>query len=232
MKKLMSFQQHRLAAEKRACAAYNAEPEAEAAAYPDKIRTYQTGPKTPLGKMASSQNARKHGLCSTMLMLPDEDPEQYQILREGLLREYRPATMTEDLLVTEMCENSWRLRRVRNREAEVLHRGNTIDHPFLQVCHRYATAHDRAFHRALRTLRQIQKERLQNAATTQKEAPAHFVSQNAAQSRATTSAAVASSGNNALLPGYRPTPCNAPDSDAGFHATKKGNPLAAPAPVE
>ena len=174
MKKLMSFQQHRLAAEKRACAAYNA----EAAAYPDKIRTYQTGPKTPLGKMASSQNARKHGLCSTMLMLPDEDPEQYQILREGLLREYRPATMTEDLLVTEMCENSWRLRRVRNREAEVLHRGNTIDHPFLQVCHRYATAHDRAFHRALRTLRQIQKERLQNAATTQKEAPAHFVSQN------------------------------------------------------
>ena len=178
MKKLMSFQQHRLAAEKRACAAYNAETEAEAAPYPDKIRTYQTGPKTPLGKMASSQNARKHGLCSTMLMLPDEDPEQYQILREGLLREYRPATMTEDLLVTEMCENSWRLRRVRNREAEVLHRGNTIDNPFLQVCHRYATAHDRAFHRALRTLRQIQKERLQTAATTQKEAPAHFVSQN------------------------------------------------------
>ncbi|HYI96311.1 MAG TPA: hypothetical protein VEX68_22400, partial [Bryobacteraceae bacterium] len=46
---------------------------------------HSTGPVTAAGKMASSQNAMRHGLTSKQIVLPGEDAEQYDELREGIL---------------------------------------------------------------------------------------------------------------------------------------------------
>ncbi len=44
-----------------------------------------TGPTTPEGKEASSKNALKHGCCSKILILPDEDPAEVRTNRRRRL---------------------------------------------------------------------------------------------------------------------------------------------------
>jgi len=63
----------------------------------------QTGPRTAEGKAASFMNAMSHGLTSNKIVLPGEDAAQFQHLRRDLLREHRPKTPTEKLLVEEMA---------------------------------------------------------------------------------------------------------------------------------
>ncbi len=43
-----------------------------------------TGPKTNEGKEVSRLNVLKHGLLAEMLLLPDENVEAFEQLREGL----------------------------------------------------------------------------------------------------------------------------------------------------
>jgi hypothetical protein len=138
----------------------------------------QTGPRTEAGKAISSQNARKHGLTSKMLIHPGEDPNEFEAFAQALLREHKPATETERILVTEMIENYWRLRRIRNRENQLWKEGAQFDDKRLALCHRYATSHERSFHRALKALKQLQKERL----TAERD----FVSQTESQAESST----------------------------------------------
>jgi len=81
-----------------------------------------TGPKTPTGKAASSQNARKHGLTSKQVVIKSENIEQFEALKQSLEDDYKPATTTEQLLVNEIAENYWRLIRARRAETELLDR--------------------------------------------------------------------------------------------------------------
>lgn len=46
------------------------------------------GPKTAKGKASASQNARQHGILSSQLILPHENPQEYQALLSELLREF------------------------------------------------------------------------------------------------------------------------------------------------
>ena len=41
-----------------------------------------TGPRTLVGKARSSKNAVRHGLLSRDVLLPDEDPEQFDTFRD------------------------------------------------------------------------------------------------------------------------------------------------------
>jgi hypothetical protein len=47
-----------------------------------------TGPRGPEGKEISSRNATRHGCCSQRLLLPDEDPGEWEALRASWLKEY------------------------------------------------------------------------------------------------------------------------------------------------
>ena len=163
------------------------------------------GPRTPEGKAISAQNAFSHGLTAARIVLPWENQSEFDSLLDQLVAEHRPATVTEGILVREIAEQYWRLQRARNHEHTLLSKANEFieEEPNhlaaleawdkqVQLIQRYATRHERAFHKCLSTLRTLQKERraaeAEAAAEAKTEAqaktatsapqPAEFVSQN------------------------------------------------------
>ncbi|MEN6428136.1 MAG: hypothetical protein ABFE13_22535 [Phycisphaerales bacterium] len=70
-----------------------------------------TGPRTAEGKERASQNALKHGLLAAEAVIQGEDPEEFEIYREGMLQELAPAGAVEAMLAERVVGLSWRLRR-------------------------------------------------------------------------------------------------------------------------
>jgi hypothetical protein len=129
---------------------------------------HSTGPRTPEGKLASSRNSFQHGLYAKQLVLPGEDPAELDALRQDLRREHQPANTTEAILVNELAEHYWRLRRMRKLEARIMGTG-TLDElerglRLLPLIQRTMASAERGFHKALVALRQLQKGRLAQAA--------------------------------------------------------------------
>ena len=71
-----------------------------------------TGPKTPAGKRKSSMNPLKHGLSAETIVVGDEDPTQFEALRESFERDFQPETHLERELVERLVAHAWRLRRI------------------------------------------------------------------------------------------------------------------------
>src|SRR5579872_588220 len=71
-----------------------------------------TGPKSTEGKAAVAQNALKHGLYASTLLLPEEDPAQYEALCQTYLDEYRPANLDQIDLVESIVSDKWELVRI------------------------------------------------------------------------------------------------------------------------
>ncbi|TKJ32822.1 MAG: hypothetical protein CEE38_07340, partial [Planctomycetes bacterium B3_Pla] len=67
-----------------------------------------TGPRTAEGKAAVSQNALKHGLFSAVDVVFDESREDYDLLKEKMLAEMRPAGYMELILAERIVSLSWR----------------------------------------------------------------------------------------------------------------------------
>jgi hypothetical protein len=132
-----------------------------------------TGPVTASGKSASSANAFRHGLTSARIVIPGEDPAEYDAMREDLLRLHAPANAIERALVEELAASSWRLQRAHRVETAVLTKWSAdapdpdaaiaaamLEKPKeLDRLIRYITAHERAFYRAMDKLAKVQKER-------------------------------------------------------------------------
>jgi hypothetical protein len=132
-----------------------------------------TGPVTAPGKSASSRNAFRHGLTSARIVIPGEDPAEYDAMREDLLRLHAPANAIERALVEELAASSWRLQRAHRVETAVLTKWSAdgpdpdaaiaaamLEKPKeLDRLIRYITAHERAFYRAMDKLVKVQKER-------------------------------------------------------------------------
>jgi len=79
-----------------------------------------TGPKTVAGKETVSQNARRHGILSTHLVLEDESREKFDLLLATLQQEMQPVGLIEQTLVERVAVSIWRQRRlVRAESAEV-----------------------------------------------------------------------------------------------------------------
>ena len=79
-----------------------------------------TGPKTETGKERSSRNSFRHGLTSSKIVLPGEDPAEYDAFRADILEQYKPANATEQILAEELAAAGWRLNRSRAVETEIL----------------------------------------------------------------------------------------------------------------
>jgi hypothetical protein len=77
-----------------------------------------TGPKSVAGKARASQNAISHGFFSRKVVLPGENPQEFELLRQGLIAEHQPRTITEQFLVERMAISMWRLNRLQEVEAE------------------------------------------------------------------------------------------------------------------
>ena len=67
-----------------------------------------TGPRTPEGKAASSQNRLAHGLCSSALLLPGELQSDFDQLRAETRAAYLPKTAEENVLADQLTESLWR----------------------------------------------------------------------------------------------------------------------------
>jgi len=135
-----------------------------------------TGPKTPEGKARSSANSFKHGLYSREVLMDCENPARFDELRADLRREHQPVNTTEDILVDELAQHYWRLCRVRRLEIQAW-TTNKIDKKkgeaqvdterlqqfincgMLEQLQRILTSAERSFHKALATLRQLQRDR-------------------------------------------------------------------------
>jgi hypothetical protein len=124
---------------------------------------HSTGPKTTEGKAASSENSFKHGLYSSQLVIPGEDPAALDALKTDLRAEHQPANTTEELLVNEIAEHYWRIRRYRRMEAASLALPNEVLvvalTEYLPLYQRFMSASERGLHKSLTALRQLQKDR-------------------------------------------------------------------------
>jgi hypothetical protein len=131
------------------------------------------GPRTPEGRATSSKNATTHGLSMHgHAYLPDEDPEEFIALLDGLLNDLQPVGVLEHVLVRKAAEAEWKLRRAARFEAEALeaeraeqdgagmavyrdaHKANV-----LTVIVRYGGSAERAFYAALHELQRLQAAR-------------------------------------------------------------------------
>lgn len=79
-----------------------------------------TGPRTPAGKGRSSQNALKHGLTARSVVLPDEDPQQWQAHFSALLDDVNPKSGLEAQMAGRIALLLWRTQRAARIETEIL----------------------------------------------------------------------------------------------------------------
>ncbi len=130
-----------------------------------------SGPKTEQGKAASSQNSFKHGLYSSRLVIASEDPAQLDALKATLFTEHQPANETESLLVQEMAEHYWLMKRYRRLETMFL----SLDRPQpseAEAAQRMHGRAERSFYKAFKTLRELKKERKLQEKTALQKTPA------------------------------------------------------------
>ena len=85
-----------------------------------------TGPKTPRGKYHARMNARKHGLRGHEVLLPDEDPAEFEAFRENIFRDLRPVGFLEAELADHVVSSCWWLRRCDRIEAGLLGGGTYV----------------------------------------------------------------------------------------------------------
>ncbi len=76
-----------------------------------------TGPRTSPGKTKVSANALKHGLTAHGVVLPDEDPDDFERFRADLMNSLDPHDALESALAEMIVTNFWRHRRIPKIEA-------------------------------------------------------------------------------------------------------------------
>jgi hypothetical protein len=145
------------------------------------------GPVTPEGKANSSQNGMRHNLSSGhVVLLSNEDPDEFIEFSFGFLDRFAPADPVERDLVNQMIAASWRLARISaiecslveiemdnqraklDREYSFLDAharqtlsifGNVDKETAMRMLFRYQSAAGRAYSRALRMLKELQGDR-------------------------------------------------------------------------
>ncbi len=70
-----------------------------------------SGPTTTPGKGITKLNALKHGLCAQQVVLPGEEPKDFEALRQRLVREIAPEDLIEEQLVDWIAMSMWRMKR-------------------------------------------------------------------------------------------------------------------------
>jgi hypothetical protein len=123
---------------------------------------HSTGPKSVEGKARSARNSFKHGLYSQALIIHGEDPAELDKLRQSLRAEHQPVNTTEEILVDELAQHFWRMRRYREMEARAWTPENFnswIENGLVDLIQRVVNSAERSFYKALAALTKLQKQR-------------------------------------------------------------------------
>jgi hypothetical protein len=130
-----------------------------------------TGAVTPQGKAIVSQNSVRHGLTGQFSVLPWESQQDYDNLLKQFIKDEKPVGAAEVELVVKMAEHTWMSKRaLKMQNACISTEPSTPeqeargDQPIgvltsIDRYIRYHTAHDRAYLRASKELRERRKER-------------------------------------------------------------------------
>src|SRR5260370_3516283 len=132
-----------------------------------------TGPRSAEGKSASRFNALKHGIDAASVVIPGEDPTEYEALAADYRRDFRPQSPSEIFHVDTMLRADWLKRRLELVEAD-LHRtllaetpGASLAAPLLSDSpsakllartQRQIAAFERTWHRANTELRRARAQ--------------------------------------------------------------------------
>jgi len=132
-------------------------------------RKASTGPRTTEGKERASRNALTHGCTSKRLLLPGDDPAEWEALQAQWLADYEPDKPTFRDQVLRAAEADWLLRRAMDRycaaeqklckdEPDFLE-WTEEQHKILERFGRYRTTAQRWFHRERGAAEQLRKAR-------------------------------------------------------------------------
>ena len=143
------------------------------------------GPATSAGKAKVSSNRMSHGFRANNIPLANENREAYTTHHEAYIARYTPIDKVEDDLVGLLATNMWQLMRINSMEValfdlemaalepEIARDYKTMDEygrlalafkksagdNALELLRRYKSTAERAYHRALQAIEQIQKDR-------------------------------------------------------------------------
>ncbi len=127
------------------------------------------GPITPEGKARSSQNGRTHGLTASRIVFKTlEEQSEYETLRDEYTSNLAPKGPIERDLCDQLIHAAWRLRNLALADAALYDQaaGDPLlsENPDIEkraaLLHRYRTAAERSYQRALNQLKSIQNDRL------------------------------------------------------------------------
>jgi hypothetical protein len=122
---------------------------------------HSTGPKTPEGKAAVRFNALTFTLRAQHLILPHDNPEDYQQLWNNLEAEWQPQTDAERHFMDQMCESDWLLTRNAYNEKLVYAAGLQLEKR-LALVNNFSVLRvrlQRSYTTAMREIQQLQAKR-------------------------------------------------------------------------
>jgi hypothetical protein len=139
-----------------------------------------TGPVSADGKARVALNAVTHGLSRVNMFLSGEEPEEFVVLRDALLKRYRCSGADDAVWADEAAMAWWKIRRIAEWQAMLIDSA-FADQPVpaplarlfgdkhekcMQTLHRHETSARSAMHRAINQLRAL---RSQEGATERRE---------------------------------------------------------------
>jgi|SRR5450830_53743 len=96
--------------------------------------TRSGGPKTEAGKIASSRNALKTGVYSSMAVIPGESEEDFRGLHEEFLASFKPNDVAESSMVRELAVLTWKKLRLERLEQAAFVRALKKPVKALDIC--------------------------------------------------------------------------------------------------
>jgi len=158
-----------------------------------------TGPRTETGKAKSAKNAVTFGLFSGDFIRPGEE-EGYAALQAGLVHQFAPGSLLEDILVEEIHRATWRLRRcgeveshlvirLDDRESFIFDPMETSDESAVRIqksVDRARSQAHRLLHKCTAELRKLQAERKAAECKPEDAAPTPITSAKKPMTRETT----------------------------------------------
>lgn len=124
-----------------------------------------TGPRSPQGKAVSSQNGLRHGFRSQCVVIPGEDPAEFEALRQSMIERYAPQTASETAQVDIMIACTWRLLRIPRLETAIFAQCEDPAEAFVlhaksfSTLIRYQNSTQRAYDHAAKELQSLQEAR-------------------------------------------------------------------------
>ena len=124
---------------------------------------FSTGPRTPEGKIRSSQNASKHGLTAREVIIAAGEQEEFDDLLANYQADVKPQGAIQQTLFNQLVAAAWNLRRIGRMESALcagasykdLLANHDLQHQLDQLA-RHQRRLERCFHRCLKELKTLQ----------------------------------------------------------------------------